>query len=500
MAKVTPIQSKLPDLRNPEVSDNSNGLTDQQLNSLRSSVKLMALRTASLVDVLKGDNASTKKDVSRINILNRRLKRVIPIIPRMGESAAAAAGAFAAGTIGNDMLGLGSLLWEGGFPQPYVGPGPGPGLKPRPTGSNKIVPRRTNQIVPKVTTSTPLRTIFDSPRLSQPRHPYLRGSGQTNLLRGSRQTNLLRGTTPKNITPLRQRIANAFNLRTSRTAITNSWNRLLNVFKKTEIPVSQRVIPVEPIISGTNTNATRVPNQVVEEVVEEVVTPTNIGRRANTTNPKLNLKNFFSGGRIRTASGGLLKAILLGFLIDQSYLGIDYRMHIEPALNNAEKLAEAASNGDEKAQRILEEYIGARFEEMIREVHYTENDWRHGLQSFGQFFAGMTGDRGYTNAQEKISINSRILTGLEERGIDVGGILLRNGMINEDGQVNSDWKDEVTSQDTEPTDIRYSPEGTIRDFWRYLETVDPDSDVSSLRLDTSSNTNIVYVITDQVPV
>lgn len=63
------------------------GITETEISSLASSLRTASQRTGQIVDVLRRDNKKTNSDLNKIRDLDRRLKRVIPIIPeRFGEA------------------------------------------------------------------------------------------------------------------------------------------------------------------------------------------------------------------------------------------------------------------------------------------------------------------------------------------------------------------------------------------------------------------------------
>jgi len=105
------------------------GITGTEIGNLASSLRTASQRTSQIVDVLRRDNTKTNSDLNKIMDLDRRLKRVIPIIPeKFGE----------AGNIFPDR----QPIPEGGislprlpkFPKfpPVGGPAPGPVTVPNP--------------------------------------------------------------------------------------------------------------------------------------------------------------------------------------------------------------------------------------------------------------------------------------------------------------------------------------------------------------------------------
>ena len=134
------------------------GITGTEIGNLASSLRTASQRTSQIVDVLRRDNTKTNSDLNKIMDLDRRLKRVIPIIPeRFGE----------AGNIFPDR----QPIPEGGislprlpkFPKiPPVG-GPVPTPVPTPTPVPSPVP--TPAPVP---TPVPTPTPFPFPPLLPP--------------------------------------------------------------------------------------------------------------------------------------------------------------------------------------------------------------------------------------------------------------------------------------------------------------------------------------------
>ena len=63
------------------------GITGTEIGNLASSLRTASQRTSQIVDVLRRDNTKTNSDLNKIMDLDRRLKRVIPIIPeKFGEA------------------------------------------------------------------------------------------------------------------------------------------------------------------------------------------------------------------------------------------------------------------------------------------------------------------------------------------------------------------------------------------------------------------------------
>ena len=63
------------------------GVTGTEIGNLASSLRTASQRTSQIVDVLRRDNTKTNSDLNKIMDLDRRLKRVIPIIPeKFGEA------------------------------------------------------------------------------------------------------------------------------------------------------------------------------------------------------------------------------------------------------------------------------------------------------------------------------------------------------------------------------------------------------------------------------
>ena len=63
------------------------GITETEIGGLASSLRTASQRTSQIVDVLRRDNTKTNSDLNKIMDLDRRLKRVIPIIPeKFGEA------------------------------------------------------------------------------------------------------------------------------------------------------------------------------------------------------------------------------------------------------------------------------------------------------------------------------------------------------------------------------------------------------------------------------
>lgn len=95
------------------------GANTTDLNVIRNRLRISTSLTKGIVDLLKRKNSTVKQDLDRIKLLDRRLKRVIPIIPGMAGVAGAVFGGPERGPEpGGGLPGLGGL--PGGIP---TGPG-----------------------------------------------------------------------------------------------------------------------------------------------------------------------------------------------------------------------------------------------------------------------------------------------------------------------------------------------------------------------------------------
>ena len=59
------------------------GANTTDLNVIRNRLRISTSLTKGIVDLLKRKNSTVKQDLDRSKLLDRRLKRVIPIIPGM---------------------------------------------------------------------------------------------------------------------------------------------------------------------------------------------------------------------------------------------------------------------------------------------------------------------------------------------------------------------------------------------------------------------------------
>ena len=84
--KFNPIKDLTPFDRNKAVKQ-LGGVTEQEISSLSSGLRDTSLRTSAIVDQLRRDVSLLKRDLDKISELDRRLKRVIPIIPGQGAVA-----------------------------------------------------------------------------------------------------------------------------------------------------------------------------------------------------------------------------------------------------------------------------------------------------------------------------------------------------------------------------------------------------------------------------
>ena len=65
------------------------GANTTDLNILRNRLRTTTSQVKGIVNLLKRKNSAVKQDLDRIKLLDRRLKRVIPIIPGMAGVAGA---------------------------------------------------------------------------------------------------------------------------------------------------------------------------------------------------------------------------------------------------------------------------------------------------------------------------------------------------------------------------------------------------------------------------
>ena len=84
--KFNPIKDLTPFDRSNAVKQ-LGGVTEQEISSLSSGLRDTSLRTSAIVDQLRRDFSLLKRDLDKISELDRRLKRVIPIIPGQGAVA-----------------------------------------------------------------------------------------------------------------------------------------------------------------------------------------------------------------------------------------------------------------------------------------------------------------------------------------------------------------------------------------------------------------------------
>ena len=91
------------------------GANTTDLTVIRNRLRISTSLTKGIVDLLKRKNSTVKQDLDRIKLLDRRLKRVIPIIPGMAGVAGAVFGGPERGPEpGGGLPGLGGL--PGGIP------------------------------------------------------------------------------------------------------------------------------------------------------------------------------------------------------------------------------------------------------------------------------------------------------------------------------------------------------------------------------------------------
>jgi len=81
-----PIRDLNPTERNRAISQ-LGGATEEEIYSLSNSLRVTSARTSALVDQLRRNNNSLSRELSKINDLDRRLRRVIPIIPGADSAA-----------------------------------------------------------------------------------------------------------------------------------------------------------------------------------------------------------------------------------------------------------------------------------------------------------------------------------------------------------------------------------------------------------------------------
>ena len=84
--KFNPIKDLTPFDRNKAVKQ-LGGVTDEEISSLSRGLRDTSLKTSAIVDQLRRDVSLLKRDLDKISELDRRLKRVIPIIPGQGAVA-----------------------------------------------------------------------------------------------------------------------------------------------------------------------------------------------------------------------------------------------------------------------------------------------------------------------------------------------------------------------------------------------------------------------------
>jgi len=84
--KFNPIKDLTPSDRNKAVKQ-LGGVTDEEISSLSRGLRDTSLKTSAIVDQLRRDVSLLKRDLDKISELDRRLKRVIPIIPGQGAVA-----------------------------------------------------------------------------------------------------------------------------------------------------------------------------------------------------------------------------------------------------------------------------------------------------------------------------------------------------------------------------------------------------------------------------
>ena len=138
--KFNPIKDLTPFDRNKAVKQ-LGGVTDEEISSLSRGLRDTSLKTSAIVDQLRRDVSLLKRDLDKISELDRRLKRVIPIIPGQG----AVAGNIFPDDKPGPSGGLNIPIPK--FPKipPFAPPAPAPVNVPDPT----TVPERKPEKVPE---------------------------------------------------------------------------------------------------------------------------------------------------------------------------------------------------------------------------------------------------------------------------------------------------------------------------------------------------------------
>ena len=140
--KFNPIKDLTPFDRSNAVKQ-LGGVTEQEISSLSSGLRDTSLRTSAIVDQLRRDFSLLKRDLDKISELDRRLKRVIPIIPGQG--------AVAGNIFPEDKPGPGGGLNIPipKFPKiPPFTPAPAPVNQPQPQPQPQTEPRRVPEQPP----------------------------------------------------------------------------------------------------------------------------------------------------------------------------------------------------------------------------------------------------------------------------------------------------------------------------------------------------------------
>ena len=156
--KFNPIKDLTPSDRNKAVKQ-LGGVTDEEISSLSRGLRDTSLKTSAIVDQLRRDVSLLRRDLDKITELDRRLKRVIPIIPGQG----AVAGNIFPDDKPGPSGGLNIPIPK--FPKipPFAAPAPVPSPAPVPDP----VPAPTPAPVP-VPTPTPFPVPFPFPPIPIP--------------------------------------------------------------------------------------------------------------------------------------------------------------------------------------------------------------------------------------------------------------------------------------------------------------------------------------------
>ena len=145
------------------------GANTTDLNIIRNRLRTTTSQVKGIVNLLKRKNSTVKQDLDRIKLLDRRLKRVIPIIPGMAGVAGSVFGRSQRGPeSGGGLPGLGGL--PGGIPTGPRGGRP-PAPQPAPVPSREEVPEeeKTRETTPteEVPAGPPIDLKKEQERIEQ---------------------------------------------------------------------------------------------------------------------------------------------------------------------------------------------------------------------------------------------------------------------------------------------------------------------------------------------